>query len=47
MLERAAYETAVKYLNDEWRSLHPQEGLDLQVDELTWPAVMNNYESMT
>lgn len=45
-MERAALEIAVKYLNDEWRSLHQREGLGIQVDEDLWPAVMNNWESM-
>lgn len=45
-MERTALEVAVKYLNDEWRSLHQQEGLAIQVDEDLWPAVMNNFETM-
>ena len=45
-MERAALEVAVKYLNDEWRSLHQNEGLDIQVDEDLWPSITNNYESM-
>lgn len=46
-MERAALKIAVEYLNDEWRSMHPNEGLDIQVNEDVWPAVMNNWETMT
>lgn len=38
-MERAAFEVALKYLNDEWRALHQREGLDIQVDTDLWPGV--------
>jgi len=46
-MERAGLELAVKYLNDEWRSMHPREGLDIQVDADLWPAVLHHSEMMT
>lgn len=45
-MERNALEVAVKYLNDEWRSMHSKEGLDIQVDADLWPSITNNYEGM-
>lgn len=45
-MERNALEVAVKYLNDEWRSMHSKEGLDIQVDPDLWPSITNNYEGM-
>lgn len=41
-MERNALEVAAKYLNDEWRSLHQREGLDIQVDQDLWPSVTHN-----
>ena len=40
-MERNALEVAVKYLNDEWRSMHQWEGLDIQVDPDLWPSITN------
>lgn len=45
-MERNALKIAVEYLNDEWRSTHQREGLEVQVDSDLWPGVMNNQETM-